>query len=92
MCPSEQAAERPYFVWDYDLTDEHARAILAGDNEFEKIQMMTRIMESARWDDIWRYLTLSQICAHWDKIRPRMRREIRDLWAWALEVWGCAAT
>ncbi len=92
MSPLEHVAQRPYFVWDYDLTDDQVRAILAGENEFEKIQMMTRIVESARFEDIWRYLTLSQVCQHWHQIAPRMRREIRDVWAWALEVWGCANT
>jgi hypothetical protein len=78
---------RPYFIWDYDLSEEDVRAILRGDNEFEKAWMMVRIMESARWEDIWRYLTLREVREYWPQIYRRMRREVRDVWAWALEVW-----
>ncbi len=84
---TERAVNRPYFIWDYDLTEEDVRAILRGDNEYEKIQMMVRILESARWDDIWRYLTLAQVKRYWPQLQRRMRVQVRDAWAWALEVW-----
>jgi hypothetical protein len=83
----ERAKQRPYFIWDYDLTEEDVRAILGGDNEFEKLWVMVRILESARWLDIWRYLTLDQVRYYWPKLHRGMRREVRDAWAWALEVW-----
>ncbi|MDE3089701.1 MAG: hypothetical protein KGJ80_10025 [Chloroflexota bacterium] len=84
---TERAAKRPYFIWDYDLTEDDVRAILRGDNEFEKLWLMVRIMESARWEDIWQYLTLAEIRRYWRFLYRRMRREVRDVWAWALEVW-----
>ena len=64
---------------------------MRGDNEHEKVQMMVRIMESAHWEDIWKYLTLTQIKEYWPEIQKRMRKEIREVWAWAFEVWGCDA-
>ena len=84
---AEQARKRPYFIWDYDLTEEDVRAILRGDNEYEKLWVMVRILESARWADIWRYLALADVRRYWPKLYRRMRREVRDVWAWALEVW-----
>ena len=84
---AERAQKRPYFIWDYDLTEDDVRAILRGDNEYEKLWMMVRILESARWDDIWSYLTLADVRRYWPKLYRRMRREVRDVWAWALEVW-----
>ncbi len=83
----QSKSKRPYFIWDYDLTEEDVRGILRGDNEHEKTQMMVRILESTRWDDIWKYLTLAQVMENWHLIRPRMRREVREVWDWALEVW-----
>ena len=50
--PTERVKQRPYFIWDYDLTEEDVRAILRGDNEYEKVQMMVRILERCRWEDI----------------------------------------
>ncbi|MBI5302085.1 MAG: hypothetical protein HY868_08115 [Chloroflexi bacterium] len=80
--------QRPYFIWDYDLSEEDVRAILRGDNEYEKVQMMVRTMESARWEDIWNYLTLKQIRAYWHEILPKLRRELRLTWEFAIEVWS----
>lgn len=84
----ERTAQRPYFIWDYDLTEDEVRAILRGDNEYEKVQMMVRTLESARWDDIWRYPTLAEVRRYWPQIYPRMRREVRDVWAWVMDVWS----
>ena len=53
------------------------RAILRGDNEYEKIQMMVRILESARWADIWKYLTLAEVRLYWPKLYRWMRRSGR---------------
>ncbi len=79
--------KRPYFIWDYDLDEKDVRAILKGDNEYEKVQMMVRIMESAKREDVWKYLTLAEVKQYWPQISRRMRREVREVWAWALEVW-----
>ncbi|MBI5653874.1 MAG: hypothetical protein HZC40_26015 [Chloroflexi bacterium] len=80
--------ERPDFIWDYDLTEDDVRAILRGDNEYARVQMMVRILESARWSDIWRYLTVAQIRRDWSQISRWMRREVCDAWMFAWEVWG----
>ncbi len=82
-----QEARRLYFLWDYDLTEEQVRAILRGNDEYEKAQLMVRILESARWSDIWHYLTLAQVRHYWPQLYRRMRPEIRDVWDWALQVW-----
>ena len=84
---ARRAAQRPYFIWDYDLTEDDVRAILRGDNEYEKIQMMVRILESCHFDDIWKYITSAELRENWDLIRPRMRREVRSAWDFAMEVW-----
>ncbi len=84
---TDRAARRPYFIWDYDLTEDDVRAILRGDNEYEKIQMIVRILERCSWNDIWSYLNLAQVYRHWAQIRPKIRRELRPTWELAMEVW-----
>lgn len=79
--------QRPYFIWDYDYTEDDVRAILRGDDEYAKVQMMVRILESARWNDIWNYVTLAEVRRYWPDLYHRMRREVRDVWSWALEMW-----
>jgi hypothetical protein len=89
---TDRATQRPYFIWDYDLTEEEVRAILRGENEYEKLWVMVRILESARWSDIWRYLTIGEVQRYWPQLYRRMRREVRDVWAWAMEVWAYGTT
>jgi hypothetical protein len=82
-----RAAQRPYFIWDYDLTEDDVRAILRGDNEYEKVQMMVRILERCPWEEIWHYLRLEQVHHYWSQIRPKIRRELRPTWELAMKVW-----
>ena len=84
----ERARQRPYFIWDYDLTEDDVRAILRGDNEYEKVQMMVRILEHCRWQDIWQYLSLSEVRRYWPQIHRWMRKELRPTWEFAMEVWN----
>lgn len=65
---STATRERVYFFWDYDLDEDEVRAILRGDNETEKIWVMSRILQYALWDDIWRYLKLDDVEKYFDRI------------------------
>jgi hypothetical protein len=80
-------AKRPYFIWDYDISEEQVWEILQGDNETRKVWLISRILQYARWDDIWKYLTLDDVHEYFDRIHWRFPF-IKDLWAHALEVWG----
>lgn len=78
-----------YFFWDYDLTEEDVRAILRGDDENRKVWVMSRLVNYALWDDIWKYIKL-------DDLRPYLNRiywrtpYFKDLWKYAFEVWDHA--
>lgn len=76
---------KPYFLWDYNLTENQVRKILRGKNETEKIWIMSRILESARYDDIWRYVSLAQVKEMFSKLR--LKPPIRRAWERALYVW-----
>ena len=62
------------------------RAILRGENEVEKAWLITRILEYAKWDDIWRYLNLDDLRENWEHLRFRWPQD-KQLWAYALERW-----
>ena len=40
----KRAQQRPYFFWDYDITEEEVREISRGDDEVEKAWVITRIL------------------------------------------------
>lgn len=80
-------AERLYFFWDYHITDEDLREILRSNNETEKVWAISRLLQSARWEDIWKYITLNDIRQNFNRIQFRTP-DPRDLWAHALEIWS----
>jgi hypothetical protein len=78
--------ERPYFIWDYDFSEEKIREMVRGDNDYYKTWAVGRILQYARWDDIWSYLTLDDVRECFDQIAWRFPF-IKEMWAYALEVW-----
>ncbi len=82
----ERARQRPYFFWDYDITEEEVREILRSGNEVEKAWVITRILEHAKWEDIWRYLTVRDIQENLKRLRFRWPRD-RELWTYAIARW-----
>ncbi len=83
-------AGRPYFIWNADFSEEDVRAIIAGQKgDLERAQMIAHIMQNARFEDIWKYLKLKNIVQNWPLVKRMLwPQESRELWAWALQVWG----
>lgn len=77
--------KRPYWLWDYDLTEKDVRRILAGKNETEKIWLMSRILESAKYEDVWKYLSYRQVREWFPRLR--LKEPIRQAWQLALNTW-----
>lgn len=76
----------PYFLWDYDLSEEQVRAILEGKNELEKRWLIGRILTHAHFNDVWKYLHPKDIAAQFPYLQ--LRQDIKDAWQRALTVWG----
>lgn len=79
------AKNRPYFLWDYDLSEEDVHNILREGTFVDKIWLMSRILESAKYEDVWKYTTLSKI----REMMPilKIKKPIRRAWEHALSVW-----
>lgn len=78
-------SNRPYFLWDYDLTDDQVRDILRGPNEFDRQWLLARILESAKYEDVWKYTTLTEIKEVYPHLK--LRKPIQRAWDLALNVW-----
>ena len=87
MNTSAQAEQRPYFLWDYEIDVAEVRHIIRAGSPTEKAWIITRILEYAKWEDIWKYLTVADIRESFERLRFR-RPQDRDLWAYALERWS----
>jgi len=77
--------KRPYWLWDYDLTEKDVRRILAGKNETEKIWLMSRILEAAKYEDVWKYLSYRQVREWFTRLK--LKEPIRKAWQLALNTW-----
>ncbi|MBI2337879.1 hypothetical protein HYU95_01735 [Candidatus Daviesbacteria bacterium] len=77
---------RPYFIWDYDLNEKQLHSILHGNNETEKLWLMTRIMTHAKFEDIWKYLKVEDIVKVFKKLR--LPPKIKQNWQYTLNIWG----
>lgn len=76
---------KPYFLWDYDLTEDDVRRILSGKNQTDKVWILSRILESAKFEDVWKYTSLSDVRS----LMPilKIKKPIREAWERALFVW-----
>jgi len=75
-----------YFLWDYALTEVDIRAILRGDDEQQKAWIVTRLLESARFTDIWQFISLAQWRGFFPKLQ--LKPQVRAVWEFALSVWA----
>ena len=80
-------SEQVYFFWDYPITEDDVRAILRGDDADEKAWVIGRILQYAKWEDIWKYLKIKDVLENFANLRFRYAAD-RELWVRALKVWG----
>lgn len=75
----------PYFLWDYNLDEKEIKRILKKGNQTSRRWLVGRILESARFKDIWHYLSLKEI----KKIFPhlKLKKPIKKAWQRALNAW-----
>lgn len=78
--------QTPYFIWDYDLTEADIRRILRGDEQEQKAWLVSRLLESARYEDIWKYISLTELRAIFPKLQ--LKPQVRAAWEFALSVWA----
>lgn len=79
-------SSRPYFLWDYDLTEADVRRIVSSDNETEKRWLMSRLLTHARPEDVWRFTSVRDVARCLAKLK--LRPGVREAWEHALTVWG----
>lgn len=78
--------KRLYFLWDYDLTEKDVRKILKHGDDFTKRWLVARILSSANFKDVFKYLTIEEILNIFPRLK--MRKEITQAWERAFAAWG----
>lgn len=77
---------KPYFLWDYNLSEDDVKRILCQGNESERCWLAARILEHAHFDDVFKYLNLKEITESLPKLK--LRPATQRYWQRALSVWG----
>lgn len=77
---------KPYFLWDYDLSEKEVKKILSGGSEVEKLWLTGRILSHAHFRDVWNYLKVEDIASNIAQVR--IPPEVRRWWEYALKIWG----
>jgi hypothetical protein len=77
----------PYFNWDAPVTNAEVRRAIAEGTEDDKVMWIARIMREARYEDVWRYVSLRRdVLPRWPRIEPHLGRW-RDKWRFLVEGW-----
>lgn len=77
---------KPYFLWDYVWNEKKVRKVLKDRDENRKAWLIGRILESAKFDDVFKYLTIKEILDVFPKLK--LKNSIREAWERAFKVWG----
>jgi hypothetical protein len=84
---TESPGAIPYFNWDTPVSNAELRRRLREADEDERLVWIARIMREARYDDVWRYLSLRRdVLPSWERLRRILGRR-RAFWEFLLGEW-----
>lgn len=76
---------RPWFLWDYDLTEAQVHEILQHSPFDQRKWLIARILERLRLPEVFRYLTIEQMAEALPRLR--MDSKIQRHWQEAIALW-----
>lgn len=80
------AAGRPYFLWDTDLTLQQFEAMLAHGDRATRVYLLAKLMRQAKPDDVFLFAALEQIAELWPDLQHDLGRS-EQFWRWLLRQW-----
>ncbi len=78
--------ERPYFLWDEDLTIEEFKRLLRGEDGRVRPLFLVKLLREARDIDVWRFVTPEEVAEAFPLIAHRLGRR-RAFWSFLLGRW-----
>ena len=85
MLMKSKKSKRPYFLWDYNLTEDDVRRKLREDDKYTRQWLIARILESAKFEDVWKYVTLKEVLHIFPVLR--LKKPVREAWEEAFHAW-----
>ncbi|MBP9112945.1 MAG: hypothetical protein KBF88_09055 [Polyangiaceae bacterium] len=78
--------ERPYFLWDEDMTLAEFRKRLQGASEWERDRLLGKLLREANDADVWHFVRPSEVAAALPRIERRLGRRAR-FWKYLIAGW-----
>ena len=82
---SSFSQKKPYFLWDYNLTEGMVKEILSLPSLDKKKWLIARILVHCRFQDVWKYLSISEIKEAIPFLRMSQRK--KEHWQYAIDLW-----
>lgn len=77
---------RPYFLWDSDMTVDEFRERLRDPNPDVRAYFIAKLMRQAKPDDVFTFVSLATIREHRDRLNRHLGKQ-RAFWTWLLDTW-----
>lgn len=77
---------QPSFIWDVPVTVAELRRHLKHQDPRVRAQWMGRVLREARYQDVWRFVTVDEVLEAFPLVRRHLGR-MRRFWEWLLEGW-----
>jgi hypothetical protein len=78
--------ERPWFLWDVQVTERELRERLRDPDPRIRAQWAGVILREATYPEVWKYVSLEQVLADWPHLERHLGRK-RAFWQWLLRGW-----
>jgi hypothetical protein len=78
--------DRPYFLWDCDLTLTEFRKGLEDPDPEVRAYLIGKLMRQAKPDDVFLFVKPREIRALWPSLTTYLGRT-RRFWSWLFETW-----
>lgn len=78
--------QRPYFLWDLDMTIDEFRQRLADPDRLVRAYFLGKLMRQAKPDDVFEFVSTGELADLWQDVQPYLGRT-RDFWHWLVGVW-----
>ncbi len=77
---------RPYFLWDEDVSIDELRQRLRGEDSYERLRLLGKMLREARDIDVWSFVTPEEVALALPVLGRRLGRR-RAFWEFLIEGW-----
>jgi hypothetical protein len=77
---------RPYFLWDEDITVAELRETLQGGARDLRLRLLAKMLREARDTDVWQFVTPEEVERELPHLARRLGRRGR-FWEWLISGW-----